>query len=117
MMIPVDDRTATRAHGVFDVLYVKKKCIVNMDQHISRLYKSAASVNIIPPFDKEKTEQIVTEVVEQTITHHLKLDISGELKNKFVNEGLGIRITISSGYGDLSIASLVLIKLCRTKNQ
>lgn len=56
MLIPLDDRTATRAHGVFDVLYVKKKCIVNMDQHISRLFKSAASVNIVPPFDKEKTE-------------------------------------------------------------
>jgi branched-chain amino acid aminotransferase len=64
MLLPVDDRTATRAHGVFDVLYLKKKCIINMNQHISRLFKSAASVNITPPFDIEKTEKLVVEVVE-----------------------------------------------------
>jgi branched-subunit amino acid aminotransferase/4-amino-4-deoxychorismate lyase len=52
MLLPVDDRTASRAHGVFDVLYVKKKCIINLEQHVSRLFNSAASVNIVPPFDK-----------------------------------------------------------------
>jgi len=41
MLLPVDDRTATRAHGVFDVLYLKKRCIINIDQHIDRLFKSA----------------------------------------------------------------------------
>jgi len=50
MMLPADDRTATRAHGVFDVLYLKKKCIINIDQHIDRLCNSAASVSIAPPF-------------------------------------------------------------------
>lgn len=52
MLLPIDDRTATRAHGVFDVLYVKKRCIVNMQQHINRLYSSADSLSIIPPFSK-----------------------------------------------------------------
>jgi hypothetical protein len=31
MLLPIDDRTATRAHGVFDVLYVKNKRIINME--------------------------------------------------------------------------------------
>ncbi len=109
MVLPVDDRTATRAHGVFDVLYLKKNCIINMHHHISRLFQSAASVNIVPPFDQTKTEEIVVEVVEQTIAHHLSSDKNEELRDKFVNEGLGIRVTISSGFGDLSVASLVNI--------
>jgi branched-subunit amino acid aminotransferase/4-amino-4-deoxychorismate lyase len=54
MVLPVDDRTATRAHGVFDVLYLKKRRVINIDQHINRLCNSAASVSIAPPFEKEK---------------------------------------------------------------
>lgn len=52
MLLPVDDRIATRAHGVFDVLYFKKNHIINIDQHIDRLFKSALTVNIEPPFNK-----------------------------------------------------------------
>lgn len=56
MLLPVDDRTCTRAHGVFDVLYIKKNKIINLDKHIDRLYNSAASVNIVPPFEKDKAK-------------------------------------------------------------
>jgi branched-subunit amino acid aminotransferase/4-amino-4-deoxychorismate lyase len=77
MLLPIDDRTATRAHGVFDVLYVKKKHIVNLEQHITRLFNSAASVNIVPPFDKERTQSLLVEVVEQTLGYHLQEDKSG----------------------------------------
>lgn len=50
MMLPVDERTATRAHGVFDVLYMKGFKLINLDQHIARLHKSALSASIQPPF-------------------------------------------------------------------
>lgn len=109
MLIPIDDRTATRAHGVFDVLYVKKKRIINLEQHIARLFHSAASVNITPPFDRERTTSLLLEVVEQTLAHHLHQDKTGQLAKKFVQEGVGIRITISSGFGDFSVVSLVHI--------
>lgn len=51
MLLPVDDRTATRAHGVFDVLYLRHYKLINLDQHVKRLFKSAESASIIPPFD------------------------------------------------------------------
>lgn len=53
MLLPVDERIATRAHGVFDVAYVKQSRIINLDSHLNRLYNSAASVSIVPPFSKE----------------------------------------------------------------
>jgi branched-chain amino acid aminotransferase len=84
MLLPIDDRTATRAHGVFDVLYVKNKRIINMEQHIARLFKSAASVNIVPPFDRERTQSLLLEVIDQTISHHLHQDKAGILKKKFL---------------------------------
>jgi branched-subunit amino acid aminotransferase/4-amino-4-deoxychorismate lyase len=49
MLIPIDERMATRAHAVFDVVYVKKLNIINLDSHVKRLLKSAESVEIKPP--------------------------------------------------------------------
>lgn len=106
MLLPVDDRTATRAHGVFDVLYLKKKRIINMEQHIDRLYNSAKSVNIVPPFDKERAREVLVDVVEQIVDHHLRKDQTKKTSDLVLHDSLGIRMTISSGFGDLSVASL-----------
>lgn len=54
MLIPMDDRTATRGHGVFDVIYCKNGKIVNLDEHIARIFVSAKSLSIEPPFGKEE---------------------------------------------------------------
>jgi branched-chain amino acid aminotransferase len=54
MLLPVDDRGATRAHGVFDVLYLKNYKLINLQQHVNRLAKSAESASIIPPFSEER---------------------------------------------------------------
>lgn len=72
MLIPMDDRTAIRGHGVFDVLYMHKTCILNINSHIDRLFNSAQSVNIVPPFDKSTTKQKLIEVVEKTVDYHLR---------------------------------------------
>lgn len=51
MLIPIDERMATRAHAVFDVVYVKKLHIINLESHVRRLLKSSESVSIKPPFN------------------------------------------------------------------
>lgn len=67
MMIPVDERMATRAHAVFDVIYVKKLNLINLDAHVNRLFKSSASIEIIPPMSKEETLKVIEEVTEKTL--------------------------------------------------
>ncbi len=52
MLLPVDDRLATRGHGTFDVIYVKNGNIINLDAHVDRLYASSNTVEIIPPIPK-----------------------------------------------------------------
>jgi branched-subunit amino acid aminotransferase/4-amino-4-deoxychorismate lyase len=54
MLLPVDDRLATRGHGTFDVVYVKEKNIINLDAHVERLIASSRTVEIEPPMDKQK---------------------------------------------------------------
>ncbi len=49
MLLPADDRLATRGHGTFDVVYVKERNIINLDAHIERLYASSRTVEIEPP--------------------------------------------------------------------
>ncbi len=68
----MDDRTAIRAHGVFDVVYVKNRKIINLDSHLDRLFNSANSVNITPPFNMDKTKEIIIDVVKQTLCYYLK---------------------------------------------
>lgn len=53
MLMPIDERMATRAHAVFDVIYVKKLNIINLDSHINRLMKSSQSVEIKPPVTED----------------------------------------------------------------
>lgn len=54
MLIPIDERMATRAHAVFDVIYVKKLRIINLDAHLHRLLESAKSVAILPPLSHKQ---------------------------------------------------------------
>ena len=112
MLIPVDERIATRAHGVFDVIYLKNYRLLNLDQHLARIFKSAESASIKPPLDFQKTKDIVVEVVEKVVNYHLENDADGSNKKVF-NDSLAIRLTISSGYGDFGVASLVSISLFR----
>lgn len=52
MLIPIDERMATRAHAVFDVLYSKHMNLINLESHINRLFNSAETVKINPPISK-----------------------------------------------------------------
>ena len=80
MLLPVDDRTATRAHGVFDVVYLKNRKLKNLEQHVKRLHESACSYHIDPPFSEEQTKNIVVDVVEKVVDHHLRNNPSPELR-------------------------------------
>ena len=46
-----------------------------------------------------------------------KLLTEGNSKEELLKQVFGIRMIISSGYGDFGIASIVIIMLCRINNQ
>ena len=74
-----------RGHGVFDVFYMNQTHILNIDSHIERLFKSAQSVNIVPPFDQKKTKEVLVQVVEEIVDYHLRNDTQGTKKDKVLN--------------------------------
>ena len=113
MLIPIDERMATRAHAVFDVVYAKNLNIINIDSHVNRLFKSAETVKIDPPMDKEETTEVIETVMSELVK---KLISEGRAEEELVQDVFGIRLCISSGYGDFGITSIVLISLYRIKN-
>ena len=72
MLLPVDDRLATRGHGTFDVIYVKNGNIINLDAHIDRLYASSSTVEINPPLTKEKAKEKVVGVMRTIFNLYLE---------------------------------------------
>lgn len=68
MLLPIDERMATRAHAVFDVVYVKKLNIINLDSHIDRLIKSSKSVSIDPPLSHDDLKETVKGVMNSLIS-------------------------------------------------
>ena len=106
MLIPADERMATRAHAVFDVIYVKKLNIINLEAHVTRLIKSSQTVSIKPPATHQEVVDIVQGVMTELISKLMK---EGNSKEYLMNQVFGIRLTISSGYGDFGIASIVRV--------
>lgn len=72
MLIPIDERMATRAHAVFDVVYVKKLNIINLELHVSRLMKSSESVAIQSPVTHNEVIKIVEDVMSTLIKKFLQ---------------------------------------------
>lgn len=95
---------ATRAHAVFDVIYVKKLNIINLDSHIVRLMKSSESLAIKPPVSEIEAKEIVQGVMSSLIS---KMLAEGNTKEELIKQEFGIRLTISSGFGDFGVSSLV----------
>ena len=96
---------ATRAHAVFDVIYVKKLNIINLDSHIVRLMKSSESLSIKPPVSENETKDIVQGVMGSLISKMLN---DGNTKEDLMKQVFGIRLSISSGFGDFGISSIVI---------
>lgn len=96
---------ATRAHAVFDVIYVKKLNIINLDSHIVRLMKSSESLSIKPPVSENEAKDIVQGVMGSLIS---KMLTDGNTKEDLMKQVFGIRLSISSGFGDFGISSIVI---------
>ena len=112
MVLPVDERMATRAHAVFDVVYAKKMNIINLQSHVARLFKSASSIAITPLISEEETAKIVEEVMCQLAR---KLQREGLSIQELKDTVFGIRMVMSSGFGDFGIASIVQNLLIQDK--
>ncbi|GJN38252.1 hypothetical protein PR202_gb27277 [Eleusine coracana subsp. coracana] len=99
MVIPMDDHMVHRGHGVFDTAMIMDGCLYELDAHLDRFLRSAATARIIhPPFfpnsssgSEQEKEKLRSILVQMTAA-------SGCRKGS-------IRYWLSSGPGDFLLSS------------
>lgn len=86
MVIPFDDHIVHRGHGVFDTAAIANGKIYDLEAHLDRFLRSAASSKLALPFSREKIRSII---IQTTAISNQK-------------DG-SIRYWLSSGTGNLGL--------------
>ncbi len=63
MVIPIDDHIVHRGDGVFDAIRCEDGALYELDRHLERLWRSAASIALNPPLGKDELKELAKEVV------------------------------------------------------
>ena len=63
MQVPMLDRACYFGDGVYDVTFTRNHNIFELDEHIDRLFQSAALLRIAPPLEHAELAKLVRELV------------------------------------------------------
>ena len=63
MQIPLDDHLVHRGDGVFEVFYCISGAMFNLDAHMDRLERSAATLRIEMPFERAELIELIKETI------------------------------------------------------
>lgn len=69
MTVPMNDRACYFGDGIFEVAYCRNYKIYSLDEHMDRLYESAAILGINIPHTKEEFSEIIKELVTKLDSH------------------------------------------------
>lgn len=62
MLIPLDDHLVHRGDGVFEALRFENGAIYQLDEHLSRLERSAGAIGLAAPVDRSELDSLVRQV-------------------------------------------------------
>ena len=71
MTVPMNDRACWFGDGVYEAAMVRKFHFFALDEHIDRLFRSAAKLEITVPLDKEALKSLLNELVQKMDTGNL----------------------------------------------
>ena len=60
--VPMNDRATCFGDGCYDAMYCRNYIIYCLDEHLDRLYNSAALLGIRPPYTKAETADLLREL-------------------------------------------------------
>lgn len=64
MLIPIDDHMVHRGDAVFEAAKAKSRSVYLLDQHLQRLFNSAAKLSLKLPFDHHRMKEIILETLK-----------------------------------------------------
>ena len=65
MTVPMNDRACWFGDGVYDAELCRNHRIFVLDEHVDRLFRSAAALEIEPPLGKEELKDLLTDLVKK----------------------------------------------------
>ena len=65
MYVPMNDRACFFGDGIYEAAYAKNHTVFALDEHIDRLFDSAAALDIIVPHTKEELKRIISDLVKK----------------------------------------------------
>ena len=65
MTVPMNDRACYFGDGVYDVSYVFNHIPMAIDEHIDRIYRSAALIDIHPSMEKKELKRILFSLIDR----------------------------------------------------
>lgn len=71
MMIPMNDRVCWFGDGVYEAHLCRNYHIFTLDEHVERLFRSAAMLEIEAPLGKEELKRLLNELVQKMDTGDL----------------------------------------------
>ena len=71
MTVPMNDRACWFGDGVYEAAMVRNGHYFALDEHVDRLFRSAAKLGITVPMDKEALKSLLNDLVKQMDTGNL----------------------------------------------
>ena len=99
MTVPMNDRACYFGDGIFEVAYCRNYKIYSLDEHMDRLYDSAAILGIDIPHTKEEFSDIIKSLVPMLDSHeqlvYWQVSRGTQLRNHAPEKGLKANVWIT----------------------
>ncbi len=101
MTVPMNDRACWFGDGVYEAQLVRHGQIFTLDEHVDRLYRSAAALSIEPPMDKAALKALLRDLVgrmddgDLMLYYQLTRGASGPRKHTFQPAPANLWVTLT----------------------
>ena len=101
--ISINDTAVLRAYSVFESLRTYDRRPFHLDEHLTRLYRSAQLIDLDIPYSREQVTTIVREVIERNAYKHATIRIfvtGGETEDSILPSGQPALIVLITPLGE-----------------
>ena len=99
MTVPMNDRACYFGDGLFEVVYCRNYKLYSLEEHLDRMYDSAAFLKIDIPYTKQELGNIIKSLVPKLDSHeqlvYWQVTRGTELRNHAPREGIKANLWIT----------------------
>jgi branched-chain amino acid aminotransferase len=101
--ISINDTAILRAYSVFESLRTYDRRPFHLDEHLTRLYRSAQLIDLEIPYSREQITTVVHEVIERNTYKHATIRVfvtGGETEDSILPSGKPVLVVLITPLGE-----------------